>query len=256
MARPRRPHRKPGRNSPGKPKPAPHAPGSPDKEFGVPVPGDVLPQEKWSQTALKAMPVEGFLDWPALFGRTAPVALDLGCGNGRSTITSAILHPDTDHLGVDILPVVLRYARKRGNQRGLRNLKFAVLGNSELLAKYVAPESVAEVAIYHPQPYHDPAERHRRLISPEFLELVRTTLAPGGRVIIQTDSPRYWKVIQELMPQFFEFHERIGRWPDSPHGRTRREIYAIKRGLPVFRGVGTKPGLPDSVAAVAERAGE
>ena len=118
--------------------------------------------------------------------------------------------------------MVLRYARKRGNQRGLRNLKFAVLGGPELLAKYVAPGSVAEVAIYHPQPYHDPAKRHRRLISPEFLELVRTALAPGGRVIVQTDSPGYWKVIQELMPQFFEFHERIGRWPDSPHGRTRR----------------------------------
>ena len=40
-------------------------------------------------------------------------------------------------------------------------------------------------------------------------------------------------------PVFFEFHERIGRWPDAPKGRTRREIIALRRGLPVFRGSGT-----------------
>ena len=38
---------------------------------------------------------------------------------------------------------------------------------------------------------------------------------------------------------FFDFHERIGRWPDAPKGRTRREIVALRRGLPVFRGSGT-----------------
>ena len=41
----------------------------PDREFGVPFPGPVLPADKWTQTALKAMP-DGVLDWPALFGRT------------------------------------------------------------------------------------------------------------------------------------------------------------------------------------------
>jgi tRNA (guanine-N7-)-methyltransferase len=48
---------------------------------------------------------------------------------------------------------------------------------------------------------------------------------------------------------FFDFHERIGRWPDSPKGRTRREIVALKKGLPVFRGHGTaKPALGEDEA--------
>lgn len=218
--------------------PNPPRPGSVERELGVPFPGQIAEPSKWTQTALKAMP-EGTLNWQELFGRDQPVVLDLGCGNGRYLIGSAILRPGHDHLGVDTLPVVIRYARKRGNQRGLTNLKFAVLGGRELLEKYVPPHSVAEIHCYHPQPYYDPAKVHLRLITPEFVALVHRSLQPGGLFVVQTDNPGYWNYIREVVPFFFEFHERIGRWPDSPKGRTRREIIALKKKLPVFRGHGT-----------------
>src|SRR5216683_621016 len=96
-----------------------------EREFGVPIAGEILDPALWTQTALKRLPA-GPLDPPQLFGRTAPVVLDLGCGNGRFLIGSAVWRPDHDHLGVDILPAVLRYATRRGNQRGLHNLRFAV----------------------------------------------------------------------------------------------------------------------------------
>ncbi len=210
-----------------------------EREFGVAFPGDILDSAKWTQTALKAMPTDGRLNWNTLFGRDSQVVLDLGCGNGRYLIGSALARKDHDHFGTDILPVVIRYARKRGNQRGLANLKFAVLGGHELLEKYVEPGSVAEIHCYHPQPFYDAALVHRRLITPLFLALVHRTLRPGGLVVIQTDNPGYWKYIQAVMPVFFDFHDRIGRWADSPKGRTRREIVALKKHLPVFRGHGT-----------------
>src|SRR5581483_2806669 len=89
-----------------------------EREFGVPVPGEILDPAQWTQTALKKLP-EGHLAWHALFGRDAPVVVDLGCGNGRFLLGSAVWRPDHDHLGVDVLPVVIRYATRRGNQRGL-----------------------------------------------------------------------------------------------------------------------------------------
>ncbi len=210
-----------------------------EREFGVPFAGTILEQSKWSQTALKKMPEEGRLNWLELFGRAAPVVLDLGCGNGRFLIGSAVARHDHDHLGIDTLPVVIRYARKRGNQRGLTNLRFAVGGGYELLDRWVEPASVAEIHCYHPQPYYDPAQVHRRLINPAFLTLVHRSLAPGGLFVVQTDNPGYWKYICQIVPVFFDFHERIGRWPDAPRGRTRREIIAMKKGLPIFRGSGT-----------------
>jgi tRNA (guanine-N7-)-methyltransferase len=216
-----------------------------EREFGVPFPGEVLPPEKWTRTALKAMP-EGRLNWKELFGRDAPVVLDLGCGNGRFLIGSAITRPTHDHFGTDILPVVIRYARKRANQRGLTNVRFAVLGALELLERHVEPGSVSEIHCYHPQPYYDPAQAHRRLITPTFLALVHRVLAPGGLFVIQTDNPGYWMYIQQVVNSLviFDFHEHRGRWPDAPRGRTRREIVALKQRLPVFRGVGVaKAGL-------------
>ena len=226
-----------------------------DREFGIPFPGTVLEQAQWSQTALKAMPESGRLNWPELFGRTAPVVLDVGCGNGRFLIGSAVERPDHDHLGVDSLPLVIRYARKRGNQRGLTNLKFAVLGGIELVGQFVEPGSVAEVHCYHPQPYYEPAHVYRRLITPTFLSLVHRALAPGGRFVIQTDNPGYWKYIRQVVPVFFRFQEVEGRWPDAPKGRTRREIIATKQGLRVFRGQGTaKVGLSEADAvALADK---
>jgi tRNA (guanine-N7-)-methyltransferase len=224
-------------------------PGPVEREFGVPFPGRVLEPTKWTQTALKAMPADGRLNWKALFDRDAPVVLDLGCGNGRYLIGAAITHSDHDHLGTDVLPVVIRYARKRANQRGLRNVRFAVLGAHELLERYVEPHSVAEIHCYHPQPYYDPAQVHRRLVTPAFLALVHRCLTPGGLFVVQTDNPGYWAYIRDVVPVFFDFHERIGRWPDTPRGRTRREIVALKRALPVFRGHGTaKPGLSEDDA--------
>ncbi len=70
----------------------------------MPFPGTILPPLKWTQTALKAMPEEGRLNWATLFGRTAPVVLDIGCGNGRFAIGSAFGRSTHDH-----------YARKRDN---------------------------------------------------------------------------------------------------------------------------------------------
>jgi tRNA (guanine-N7-)-methyltransferase len=66
---------------------------------------------------------------------------------------------------------------------------------------------------------------------------------------LQTDHPAYWNYMAAVVPCFFEFQERVAPWPDTPRGRTRREIIARRQGLRVFRGEGTaKPGL-DEVAA-------
>jgi tRNA (guanine-N7-)-methyltransferase len=225
-----------------------------EREFGVPFAGEILDPSQWAHTALKKLPVEGPLDLAALFGRSAPLIVDLGCGSGRYLLGSAVWRPNFDHLGIDVKPVVIRYATRRGNQRGLPNLRLAVVDAERLLRDYLPAGSVTEVHCYHPQPYYDPGQVHRRLITPAFLALLHRALIPGGQLFIQTDNPGYWRYICEVVPYFFDFHERIGRWPDAPKGRTRREIMALRRGLPIFRGQGSaRVGL--SVQEAQELAG-
>jgi tRNA (guanine-N7-)-methyltransferase len=227
--------------------------GSTEDEFGVPVPGVVLPQELWARTALRKIPA-GVLDWDTLFGRTAERILDIGCGNGRSMLLGALARPECDFLGVDILPVVIRYATRRANHRGLHNTRWAVIGGRELLLNHTATGSISEVHCYHPQPWYRRDQVSRRLITPEFLSLVHRALRPGGRFVLQTDHPIYWSYMLKILPHFFDWQERSGPWPQAPQGMTRRELIATQRGLQIFRGEGTaKCNLdPDRAIELAE----
>ena len=151
-------------------------------EHGVAIPGRILPQSEWAKTAVKRLPEPGPLDWAAVFGRVAPVVLDLGCGNGRYTLASALARPDHDHFSIDVLPVVIRYATRRANQRGLANVRFAVKDAQTFLASYVGNGSIAEIHLYHPQPFHDARKAHLRVLTPETLARVHCALVAVGLV--------------------------------------------------------------------------
>jgi tRNA (guanine-N7-)-methyltransferase len=215
-------------------------PGPIEREFGVPIPGEILEPTQWARTALKKLPAAGPLDVAALFGRTAPLIIDLGCGNGRFLIGSALRRRDCDHIGIDILPMVLRYATRRGNQRGLGNLRFAAIDAQRFVANYLPPSSVREMHCYHPQPYHDRQDIPKRLLTPGFLVKVHRVLEREGKFFAQTDNAGYWNYLKGVLPAFFDFHEQLGPWPEDLQGRTRREILALRRRYPIYRGWGVK----------------
>lgn len=226
-------------------------PGKIEVEFGVPIPGRIKPEAEWARTAIKHLPPAAHLDFAAIFGRVAPVVVELGCGNGRYTLLSALARPDHDHFASDILPAVIRYATRRANQRGLHNVRFAVKDAQTLMRTYIAPGSAAEIHLYHPQPFHDPRQARFRLVTPKFLADVHRGLKSGGLFVIQTDNPDYWEYMKRIVPVFFEFQEQDGPWPDAKDGRSRREILARSRNLRIFRGHGIRRESLSTEEAVA-----
>lgn len=217
-----------------------------EREFGVPIPGEVLEPARWTKTALKKLPPPGPIAWETIFARQAPLIVDVGCGNGRFVLGSALARPNHDHIGIDVLPLVLRYATRRANQRGLSNVRFAAIDGQRFVGEFLGPASVRELHIYHPQPFHEARQAGRRLLTPAFLAQVHRALEAHGRLFLQTDNAPYWRYLLRIVPVFFDWQEQSGPWPDAPKGRTRREILALRRRLAVYRGWGTRKALSDA----------
>jgi len=204
-----------------------------ESEFGVPVPGRVLPHGQWTKTGYRDTGKP--FDWALVFGRTAPRVVDLGCGNGRYLIGSALARPGVDHLGIDLVQVAIDHAAHRANARGLGNVRFVTGDANPWLFERLAPDSVDEVHVYHPQPYYEVADVSKRLLTPEFLERIWLVLRRGGLLVLQTDNKSYWTYLRTAVAKHFEPAVLPGPWPDAPRGRTRREILARSKGLAVWR---------------------
>ena len=96
----------------------------------------------------------------------------------------------------------------RINTQPEANVRFAACDGLTFVQKYLSPRSVRELHCYHPQPYHDPRESQRRLLTPTFLALAHQSLDAEGCFFVQTDNPGYWRYILEAVPAFFDFQER------------------------------------------------
>lgn len=235
--RPSRFHRRPRHKAP----PAPVLePGQTEYEFGVPIAGQIVSKEHWTQCALKRIPDQRPVDWAGVFGRQAPLVLDIGCGNGRYTIASAVERPQCNHLAIDSLPAVIRYGTRRANQRGLSHVRFAAVDGWRFLTELCDDQSLSEIHIYHPQPYADPIASSRRMLTPEFIGWMHRRLQPQGTVYLQTDRRAYWDYLCENMPSLFEWTNLEQDWPQEPEFRSRREILSRKQGLTIFRGFGVR----------------
>lgn len=221
-------------------------PGGREFEFGVAFPGVVLPRERWSRTGYRddGKP----FDWERIFGRTAPRVVDLGCGNGRYLIGSALLRPSHDHLGIDLVQPAVDYGAHRANKRGLPNVRFVTADAVAWLHGRLAPGSVDEIHVYHPQPYYEEADARKRMLTPGFLERAWTVLRKGGLLVLQTDNKSYWRYMLQAVTKHFDAQVVPGRWPDAPEGRTRREILARRKGLVVWRMVARRRDAPLAVA--------
>lgn len=235
--------------------PFPPAPGScmlramtPDleREFGVPFPGRILPGAQWTRTGWRhdGQP----FDWRRQFGREARHVVDLGCGNGRYLIGSALARPDADHLGMDTVQRVIDFAAHRANARGLVNVRFVVGDAGPWLFGLLAADSIDEIHIYHPQPYYEPDAVVERMLTPEFLARAWQVLRPHGLLVLQTDNRAYWTYLRAAVRKHFDAHLHPAPWEDAPLGRTRREILARKQGLAIFRMVAHRREQPLDIA--------
>jgi len=139
------------------------------------------------------------LDLVALFGRDAPVVLEIGFGNGESLAEQAHAHPDLNYLGVEIHTPGVGHCLLQIEKSGISNLRLIAQDALDILQNRLSGNSLSRVNLYFPDPW--PKKRHhkRRIIQPEFVRLIAQTLRPAGELFIATDWADYAEHIDEIL---------------------------------------------------------
>ena len=135
----------------------------------------------------------------AIFGRSAPLVLEIGSGMGETTARIAAEQPGTDFIAVEVHGPGVGSLLKRIDDQGLRNLRVIRHDAVEVLEHMLADGSLAGIHLFFPDPW--PKKRHhkRRLVQPAFAALAARKLAPGGYLHAATDWPDYAAYMVEVL---------------------------------------------------------
>lgn len=171
-----------------------------------------------------------------LFGRAAPLEADLGCGDGRFLVLTALRHPERNFLGVERQAERVRKTARKAVLAGCGNVRVAQAEILPLLRGVLPPRSLARMHVLFPDPW--PKRRHskNRLLTVDFFEAAAAALAAGGELRVKTDSEAYFREAVRAARQcpFLEREE----WsePEMPV-RTTFEARFLAQGLPVYAAV-------------------
>jgi tRNA (guanine-N7-)-methyltransferase len=139
------------------------------------------------------------LDPAAVFGRSAPLVIEIGSGRGESLVASAQAAPDINFLGLEVyVPGVAQTLVTMRHER-VDNVRMGIVNAPEAFATMIAPGSVREVRTWFPDPWHKARHHKRRLITVGFTALVARVLEPDGIWRIATDWADYAEWIEDVL---------------------------------------------------------
>jgi tRNA (guanine-N7-)-methyltransferase len=145
--------------------------------------------EYWPRFGIDFDPV--VLDLDQCFGRQSVRTLEIGFGNGEHLLERALSSPDRNFLGIEVHEPGVGHLLLAASKAQVSNLKVIAHDAVQVLQHQIAPESLDEVQLLFPDPW--PKKRHhkRRIVQPEFAQLIASRLTPQGRFHIATDWTPY-----------------------------------------------------------------
>jgi tRNA (guanine-N7-)-methyltransferase len=175
------------------------------------------------------------LDFEALFGRNAPVTLEVGSGMGETTVRIAADHPERDYLAIEVHAPGVGSLLRQVSELGLTNVRVVQHDAVEVLRDMIPESSLAGIHVFFPDPW--PKKRHhkRRLIQPPFAQLAASRLAQRGIFHVATDWEEYAYHVLEVLthtPQLANTAEAFAARP-----ATRPQTKFERRGLGLGHGV-------------------
>jgi tRNA (guanine-N7-)-methyltransferase len=131
------------------------------------------------------------LDARAVFGRTSPLYVEIGFGNGETLAHLAETRPEHDFIGIEVHPPGVGHLLLELERRALNNVRVYTQDAVEVLERCIPDASLAGLFVFFPDPWHKKRHQKRRLINADFAKLAARTLRPGGMLHAATDWEDY-----------------------------------------------------------------
>ena len=172
------------------------------------------------------------LDYAAVFGRVAPVIVEIGFGMGETTAALAGANPQNNYLGIEVHGPGVGALLKRVDAAGLTNLRVIQHDAVEVVASMLPLASLAGIHVFFPDPW--PKKRHhkRRLLQPVLVHALAQRLAPGGYLHAATDWDEYAQEILATLvaePSLANTHADYAPRPGW-RPQTKFEVRGVKLG--------------------------
>ncbi len=175
------------------------------------------------------------IDTEAVFGRQAPLVLEIGFGMGAATAEIAQTLPDHDFIGCEVHEPGVGALLKLIGEKQIANIRIVQHDAVEVLRDMVGPDLLAGVHIFFPDPWHKKRHNKRRLIQPGFVAQLVQHIKPGGYLHCATDWQPYAEQMLEVLSAEPTLENTAAGYADKPAYRPLTKFEA--RGLKLGHGV-------------------
>ncbi len=176
-------------------------------------------------------------DYDAVFGRSALRVLEIGFGNGDALRFAAAHDPARDYIGIEVHAPGVGRLLNALHADGAAQVRLYHHDAVEVLRNEVAEQSLDEIRIYFPDPWHKKRHNKRRLIQPAFAALLASRLRLGGRLHAATDWQDYAEQMWDVLDATPGLRNRAGPRGQIPRPEWRPQTHFETRGQKLGHGV-------------------
>ncbi len=143
---------------------------------------------------------EKFFDLDEIFGRNAPIVMEIGCGKGQFACEYAKRNPDKNIIAIECVPTVLVEACELVKKEGIENIRFLEM-KAEYLPLFMREKTVSEIYLNFSTPFPKSRHESHRLTSKLFLDIYKKLLVDDGFIAQKTDSQGFFEYSIESFSQ-------------------------------------------------------
>lgn len=179
----------------------------------------------------------GDLDFVTLFGREAPLIVEIGFGMGQSLLTLAKQNPQNNYLGIEVHKPGVGALLADLVEQDVTNVRIMMTDAKEVMENHVPSESLEGVLLFFPDPWPKVRHHKRRLVQPDFVACVARRLKKGGYLHMATDWENYAQHMMQVASNCQQLDNKAGVGQFTPRPESRPITKFERRGQKLGHGV-------------------